>query len=163
MDPLMIIKYLIHFSLIKIVSLDLLIIKWMFNIRKTNNITLERASYAGWNTNGNTLGTIISNSVLLHLFGDIKSNGYFNTQRILEDMYYQALSRQELTNYVYQAGDSVNALNTDLVFYDRYSYKILNSYYAQINTLFQTPYQLQSIYYPWNRTFEIGFSVQPIP
>ena len=71
---------------------------------------LTQWAYAGWNTNGNTLGTVISNSVLLWVYrnkkqvqhsyfdttyeagdyispcqiGDIKcANSYFNTLRIL--------------------------------------------------------------------------------
>jgi hypothetical protein len=77
-------------------------------VKQCKNLT--QWAYAGWNTNGNTLGTVISNSVLLWVYrnkkqvkhsyfdttheasnyispcllGDIKcANSYFNTLRIL--------------------------------------------------------------------------------
>ena len=47
-------------------------------------------AYAGWNTDGNTLGTVLANTVLLTLFGTnvaaTRQNTYFNTLRLVEVM-----------------------------------------------------------------------------
>ena len=112
------------------------------------------------NTDGNTLGTAISNSILLSLFGNNSiANEYFNSLRILEDCNYQAIVRQELISYVSQVtSDSIDHLNTDLTFYEHWSWKILNSDYENINQIYNLEFQLESVYYPWNRTFEIGFN-----
>ena len=74
---------------------------------------------------GNTLGTVIANSILLHLFDKQRANTFFNTLRIVEDDHYQAGLRQELVAYVTQVnGASVFDLSHDLPFYDRYAYKV---------------------------------------
>jgi len=126
---------------------------------------------------GNTLGTVISNCVLLHLFNKQLENTFFNSLRILEDEYYQALLRQELEAYVSQvigkdydllsllssllipsiSGDSVNNLATDLGFYERYVWKVLASNLEEIDETYSLPWKLNEAYFPWNRTFEIGF------
>ncbi len=53
-------------------------------------------------------------------------------------------------------GDSVDTLGNDLGFYERFSWKILASRAQDLAALYQVPWELQSVYYPWNRTFEIG-------
>ena len=126
-------------------------------------IPMQRFAYAGWNTDGNTLGTVISNSILLSLFNKTQENAMFNSLRFLEDDYYQATSRQFLEEYV----DQVNGMSTsnlagqgDLKFYEDWIYKLMNSKYMDINSRYSLPYILDKAYYPWNRTFEIGFIVK---
>jgi len=158
---------------------DIFFVEWIFDTKNTFSLTSDRFCYAGWNTDGNTLGTVISNIIILNLYGynnssnndntgssidnngDIlRNNGYFNSLRILEDNYYQAIFRQELSNYVdHVRGDSTNTLNTDLEFYKRYTWKRLNSDYYNINSHYNNEniYALRETYFPWNRTFEIGF------
>jgi len=122
-----------------------------------SHIEMANFTYAGWNTNGNTLGTVISNSILLYLFKKGKENTLFNSLRILEDNYFQAILRQYLEIYVNLVhGDSPDNLATDLTFYERFVYKVLNSNMQDICDTFSLPWKLESAYFPWNRTFEIG-------
>lgn len=89
-------------------------------------------AYAGWNTNGNTLGTVIANSVILNVVkrywegrifrstrsekycryctccvgGDYRcGNAYFNLLRILEDRDWQAILRQKMISYIQDVPD----------------------------------------------------------
>ena len=122
-------------------------------------------TYAGWNTDGNTIGTVVANTILLHLFHQSEANAKFNSLRLLEDNNYQADHRQFLVSYVNQitnTNESTSNLLPDLSFYERFAFKILSSRYDEIATTFSLPFQLQSIYYPWNRTFEIGFYLENI-
>jgi hypothetical protein len=87
-------------------------------VKECRNLT--QWAYAGWNTNGNTLGTVVANSVLLWVYrsnvgeyaengknsqgvdsvlspcqnGNLKcANSYFNVLRILEDKDWQVIMR----------------------------------------------------------------------
>ena len=148
---------------------DLFFRYYMFNSTKSVGIGLDAVAYAGWNTNGNTIGTVVANSIILTLFRDREqgslneANVMFNTLRILEDVYYQSRHRQDLKTYVGQInpiyGESSSNLTADLSFYDRYSYKLLQARFAEdIKPAFAISDQvnLRSIFFPWNRTFEIG-------
>lgn len=65
---------------------------------------------------------------------------------------------RELTrNYIYQTpGDSINDLSNDIKFYEGF---VGNSMIAKEKLLKQTfnlDFSLTGVYFPWNRTFEIG-------
>eukprot|EP01112_Ceratiomyxa_fruticulosa_P007742 TRINITY_DN2005_c0_g3_i2.p1 TRINITY_DN2005_c0_g3~~TRINITY_DN2005_c0_g3_i2.p1 ORF type:complete len:545 (+),score=96.37 TRINITY_DN2005_c0_g3_i2:149-1783(+) len=145
---------------------DLLLVEWIMNITQPSNPLylidgLSSVTYAGWNTDGNTLGTVIANSIILSFFGNKERNTWFQMYRFLEDAQYQAVLRQELQDYVYQViTDNIDDLAVDLSFYERYVWKVLNSDLMEITSWYDLPYQLESIYYPWNRTFEIGMFIQ---
>ena len=73
---------------------DIAFCSWLEQYYETLNIT--SFAYAGWNTDGNTLGTVISNAILLHLYartpeGTVESiqNAQFNLLRLVEDLHYQ--------------------------------------------------------------------------
>lgn len=145
-----------------------------YMINRTSLYTnLEWNAYAGWNTNGNTIGTVVSNTILLSLFGSAagETNALFNSLRILEDLHYQSDIRQQLNNYINQysndnnnisnVNETTSNLSPDLNYYINYSYKLLSSrYYNNIlNNYNINNWKLNNIYYPWNRTFEIGLCV----
>jgi len=150
---------------------DRAFVSYMNSKMSSSSSMMENMAYAGWNTNGNTIGTVVANSVMLTLFGGrggssatfIEGNKAFNSLRILEDVDYQAGTRQDLVTYVQglsgAGGETSSNLQPDLTFYQRYSYKSLSVRYNEINQLYKLggSFQLESIYYPWNRTFEIGF------
>lgn len=184
----------------------------------SKGLGLDRTAFAGWNTDGNTLGTAISNLVLLSLFGDFgpysngkapgrklmetvnrlaiarrrenrngkseqeetsidlnipstvssaslsssASNAYFNILRIIEDDHYQANIRQLLATYADQVNnEGSDGLGMDLVFYERFVFKVLGSRLTEVATTFGgLNLQLSRTYFPWNRTFEIGLEAE---
>jgi hypothetical protein len=117
------------------------------------------ATFLGWNTDGNTLGTVIGNAIVLHFFRQRIPNASFNILRFVEDMNWQAITRQSLQNYIFQVpSDSPQHLDSDLEFYEHWSWKILNdNFNAHAAFWSLSSFKLDSVYYPWNRTFEIGF------
>lgn len=150
-----------------------------------SGLDMRRFAYAGWNTDGNTLGCSIANTILLSFFGTRTeeevsqrqqpllnspmpvgqqinctgacANTYFTTLRMVEDCYYQAILRDQLKLYIDQVNNETwLSLYTDLPFYERYSYKVLASRTEDIASEFLLPWRLASVYYPWNRTFEIA-------
>lgn len=139
---------------------------------------LSQWAYAGWNTNGNTLGTVVANSILLWIFrnskpnpiqgnnaidryvspcqaGDVNcANSYFNSLRILEDKDWQAILRQLTRNYIYQTpGDNINDLHNDLDFYEGFVFKSMSAKLNQLKKMLGLQFSLAGTYFPWNRTF----------
>ncbi|CAF0870344.1 unnamed protein product [Adineta ricciae] len=122
----------------------------------TNRTVLGAYAYAGWNTNGNTLGTCLSNGVLLKYYGNVslKENRRFTMYRFIEDVQYQANLRQVLSSYLINVSlDPSDKLNSDLAFYETFTDKGFVPYADRITKEFQ----VTNVFYPWNRTFEIGF------
>ena len=134
--------------------------QWMLNRTQFGTY-----AYAGWNTNGNTLGTCLSNGVLLrsllasqnsHADTSLKENRRFTLYRLLEDVHYQADLRESLWSYATTVSfDLSDGLGNDLPFYETFIEKGFRVYANRITNEFH----VNNVYYPWNRTFEIGFQV----
>jgi len=144
---------------------DQLLYHWICKIAApgaSSMISLGQLAYAGWNTDGNKLGTVISNSIILALFQNSQKNEWFQLYRFLEDIDYQADIRQQLTAFVGQVStDNINNLGVDLDFYQRFVWKLLNTRFTNLIQEFQLHYSLNNVYFPWNRCFEIGFFIIP--
>ena len=141
---------------------DLCFSQWMRNRSQLGNY-----AYAGWNTNGNTLGTCLSNGVLLSYYLNpsrpelsssttLKENRRFTLYRLLEDVHYQAYLRALLSSYLENVSlDPSDKLDVDLNFYETFIGKGFKAYASVISKEFQ----VTNVYFPWNRTFEIGFNL----
>jgi hypothetical protein len=134
---------------------DICFSEWILNHTQLGSYT-----YAGWNTNGNTLGTCLSNGVLLKYYSNLnatrKENRRFTLYRFIEDVQYQAYLRQYLSSYLTNISfDPWDKLNNDLNFYEIY---IKNGFISFGNQLTKE-FNITNVYYPWNRTFEIGFQL----
>ena len=62
-----------------------------------------------------------------------------------------------------QEGENIENLAPDISFYERFVYKVLNFNFNAFSYLFQ-PYNftLSEVFFPWNRTFEIGLELADI-
>lgn len=62
-----------------------------------------------------------------------------------------------MKTYIVQVpSDDPNTLNTDLDFYEKFSFKSLSDKTDQISQVYNLNFKLTENYFPWNRTFEIG-------
>ncbi|GMI09523.1 hypothetical protein TrVE_jg10391 [Triparma verrucosa] len=125
-------------------------------------LTQGSYAYAGWNTDGNAQGTACANAVLLHYYGKSTStaaaNRLFTLLRVTEDVLYQSLVRDELKDEVNVLGGDPNNLDQDLDYYQEFVYGKLSL--QSLAEQLSVPYPaISSCYFPWNRTFEIGFHV----
>jgi hypothetical protein len=126
-------------------------------------------AYAGWNTAGNSLGTAIANGVLNSLYATAPGASlatqtaatYFTMLRLMEDNTYQARVRQELIKYVEANGDSPNDLRPHLLAYELFVQQPVQQLVLSLNAHYELTNELQllGVFFPWNRTFEIGFQV----
>lgn len=141
---------------------DLFFTKWIY---KQKVPKLGQFTYAGWNTAGNTLGTCISNAILVHLFknGDVfANNAKFQIYRFLEDADYQAWIRNFLQQYLDNVShEEANHLDVDSFFYEMFVLKGLASALKQLQQVYPSlsNYRVTNLYFPWHRPFEIGFQV----
>ncbi|WP_408008493.1 DUF4127 family protein [Pseudalkalibacillus sp. A8] len=119
------------------------------------------SGYAGWNTAGNSLGTVIAHSAMVHLHklkgflleADFKKRHLeLLTHRLLDDYLYQSVVRQTVRDRVDE-----NALE------EKELLEVVRGQFMKaLEGIPQTgEYKLniKDIYLPWNRTFEIGLAL----
>lgn len=145
---------------------DIYFVEWIkkFAWQKIGNWT-----YAGWNTAGNTLGCCISNGILLVIYKESVCQNYvFTLYRLVEDLDYQSRIRKMLNDYIlHLLKDDPTHLGENYNFFCQWSQKPLqaslndyvnnktmNSCCNSVNFSY-----ISEVYYPWNRTFEIGFDI----
>jgi hypothetical protein len=100
--------------------------------------------YAGWNTTANTLGCVLSMSIIAYLAQknnvfDIKAFQKLLATRLLDEWAYQANIRQSIRK------------NPDYDFEEGYI-----DYIKKVQEFLGTDFENISFYFPWDRTFEIG-------
>lgn len=120
------------------------------------NILDKLLAYAGWNTNCNTLGTVLSMSSF-NLY--LNSNQYKNhlVYRYLEDVFYQSIVRQTVIEEFlplnglsyYDFKDKYNLVTQEIE-------KLLKNEYATFNISQVYPIDKLEVRMPWKRMFELG-------
>lgn len=121
----------------------------LLKLLKLEDIQDKLTAYAGWNTNANTLGTVICFAVISHFY---RINQEFMVYRMMEDCGYQAVVREELYRiYEPEKGFSCQeALLTETALKKLKEFR--NEYLCRslcgLNTL-------KSVSFPWRRLFEI--------
>ena len=100
--------------------------------------------YAGWNTTGNTLGTVLCCAVVKYFASDFNEDAFKKVQlvRFLDDWAYQANVRKELKSRF--ETPQVEALKNEMKPYEE---KIINKFGLEgVSPKYS---------YPWNRFFEV--------
>ena len=143
---------------------DLSLLSWLQALRPDQTLPCN-ITYAGWNTDGNTLGTSIAAGAVMSVFGGAETPAakLFNLYRVLEDASYQASVRQRLQQYAVDSEDDTTNLSTDLEFYEKFVWKLLRAQsFGWMKTfgLSNKSTSLTAVGFPWNRTFEISLSIE---
>lgn len=122
-------------------------------------ISLRLLTYGGWNTSGNTLGTVISAAALSAVFGKTEGMERFLALRYFEDVGFCSHSRLYAAKKLSDIGcayrnlgdkeDEVSKLVRDET--QRYLGKLMPSLVSR--------YEINGCKMPWNRMFETEFEV----
>ncbi|KMK78076.1 hypothetical protein AB990_01090 [Alkalihalobacillus pseudalcaliphilus] len=134
------------------------------------NLLETLIAYAGWNTSGNTLGTVISHSIIhayyqRNLIEQVKGfeeeERKFYYSRLIEDWGYQAIVRKFIS-YEFLPTIGLTARNlggqveevTELI-----KEKLEEFVATYLEDLRYGRVELEHVYLPWRRMFEVGLSV----
>jgi len=136
----------------------------------------ELSGYAGWNTAGNTLGTVLAQAII-HLAAQfseisrdqIRAHLEFLFMRFIDDYYYQARERtrlmiEDLPELGIEPGFE-RLPDKHLPEIERRLAVRLQSAAAELEQVFirsglVKKVHISNIYLPWKRLFEVGFDVQ---
>lgn len=131
---------------------DLQLIKFL----DERNLLNKVLAYAGWNTNSNTLGTILSNSI--YIFDQAEEKRYEHlVYRILEDVFYQSYVRQFVVNhYLSQLGISYYDFDDKQELVEAKIEELLEMRYNNLEMSNIIKLDSIEVWMPWKRMFEIG-------
>jgi len=103
--------------------------------------------YAGWNTTGNTLGSVLCCAITKYIAPNVDEEAFKKVQviRFLDDWAYQANVRKELKKYLSKPD------NNEIK-------KLMIPFENQIQTKFNTNFIINYTY-PWQRFFEIEINI----
>jgi hypothetical protein len=127
---------------------------------KQRELLFEVASYAGWNTSSNTLGTAIAQGMIYALYGKTPSHLNFLGLRYVEDAGYCAKVRQ------YMVDEKLSSLGLDYFHVDGKQGKAAEMVKKELDIfinkfLYSPKYNIviKDCYMPWSRMFEIGLNI----
>lgn len=120
---------------------------------------LDRISaYGGWNTNGNTLGTVLSAGAFSLYYG---VNEEFLAYRIMEDCGYQALVRQQVIKELPSQGLSYyDFKDKESWVEDRTRELLVDFYMKDIRESFGGDIRIKKASFPWRRMFEVDLDLE---
>ncbi|MET3543430.1 hypothetical protein ABID47_000024 [Paenibacillus favisporus] len=138
----------------------------LVKLLRQKGMLFNLAGYAGWNTSSNSLGTVISQSMLYLHYGRTQEHLDFLALRYAEDVCYCAGVRMELNaGLVEQLGLSVFELDGQRGEVSRLVKERLGEMLDQRINSDQGVVEITDCFMPWNRTFEVGlqarFHVKP--
>ena len=120
------------------------------------NILDQLVSYAGWNTNCNSLGTTLSQAF-------IGQENVINNlcYRLIEDVFYQAIVRKEVVeNDLPHKGLSYYDFKDQQTDVENIIKKKLQTNFGHLHLSQRYPFNITKIYMPWKRMFEIGMEIK---
>ncbi|WP_413377421.1 DUF4127 family protein [Alkalihalobacillus sp. 1P02AB] len=127
-------------------------------------------AYAGWNTNGNTMGTVVAHAIISSYYRTNpinkpveyeRNDRTFFYSRLVEDWGYQSVVRKYVSYEVLPTlGLTPRFLEEQVVDITSLVEKELNEFIEEyLSDLSEGYIQLKNVYLPWRRMFEIGFSL----
>lgn len=120
-------------------------------------------SYAGWNTNGNTLGTSISQAVAAQVRGTDTDRRMLNVNvayRIIEDVFYQSIVRWQVDAQVSDHGGSYQDIGVCRRWAEDHTRNLLQHMVDETMLSKVLPLQVARVSFPWRRLFEIDMNLE---
>jgi hypothetical protein len=132
----------------------------------------ELLSYAGWNTNGNTMGTVVAHAIIASYYQKVgksgecpeheqKSRNFFYS-RLVEDWGYQSVVRKHVSYQILPRFDLTPRYLKDQVpqITKLIEERLIEFVQTHLANLPEGRLKLEDIHLPWRRMFEVGFTVR---
>jgi hypothetical protein len=132
----------------------------ILNYLESMNMTMAVASYAGWNTSSNSLGTTISQAIQFWYCGNTKSHQTFLIKRYVEDVGYCGIVREAVSQQLIHYGmdyydvKEKNGIAASLVA------KQLQEFIDKNLLSVKDSFTLFDVNLPWKRMFEVDFKLE---
>lgn len=140
----------------------------LLQLLQKQGILGDLLAYAGWNTNGNTMGTVVAHAIIASYYKGEETLPYhekasrtFFYSRLVEDWGYQSVVRKYVSYEVlptmgltprYLGGHLEEV--TELV--NRKMEGFIEKYLFDLN---EGSIQINDVHLPWKRMFEVGFTL----
>lgn len=119
------------------------------------------AGYAGWNTNGNTLGTVISQGLLYLIEGNSSSHKDFLALRYVEDIGYCSSVRFYVgDNILKNFGYNYFFVEDKKGVVSQIVEEKLNEFISEYIPSAVNNINILNVFMPWRRMFEVGLDVK---
>lgn len=142
----------------------------LMNLIKKVGLVEQVNAYAGWNTSGNTLGTVISHTIIESYFQKLnpvnkvrmRKSREFYYSRLVEDWGYQTIARKHVSTHdVTRLGGTYFDISDQLDEIQNLITKQLSVFIeSHLSNLSEGKIILNNVYSPWKRMFEVGFDLK---
>jgi len=126
---------------------------------KQSHLLLNLASYSGWNTSSNALGTAISQGISYLYYGKTKAHQEFLIKRYVEDIGYCGLVRSQVTKALKEYGmnyfDTKNQEGIASTLVEKGLQDFIRNHLSEI----QNKFSISNVQLPWKRMFEVSFKI----
>lgn len=136
----------------------------LMNLLAKYNLFDKLPSYAGWNTSGNTLGTVIAHTIVESYYSKDRTEKMkqasrnFFYERLIEDWGYQAIVRFKIMkNDIERLEGNYFDISKNLIEAEATIKRQLQQFIDEyINSYSSEKVKLVNVYSPWKRMFEVG-------
>jgi hypothetical protein len=127
----------------------------------SNGTILPRlTAFGGWNTAGNTTGTVLAQCAAFKRGGDKELNRQFLFERIVDDWFYQAKVRTDIEKVARDHGFSPLNMNGHTSGIELLAREQLTEFAEELAGQFEAKVDNMVVTLPWGRTFEVEFAAQ---
>lgn len=135
------------------------------NLLDVTNIDWLRTNYSAWNTAGNTLGTVCAFSIV-QLLGqkelldlDVAELKKLQAIFFLEHWAFQSNVREKLVELAKEKGVQPWTVMGVELWAEKYVSAELKKYSVAVEESLKVEFEIDEVFFPWHRSFEIGLSL----
>jgi len=131
----------------------------LLDLLREEGILHKLYAYGGWNTNGNTLGTVLAMGTAALYYGENKK---LLAYRLIEDCGYQALARQKVINLLPSQGLGYYDFKDKTAWVQEKTKEFLQQFINEklTNGNEDATIKLTTVSFPWRRMFEVDLELE---